>query len=117
MTCYEHAMLGGTLALALGAYRRRGWSIVVMAAVATALPDWDGLSFAFGPLIYGSVHRVWGHNLLIAVAGGAVVGCLGLLCDRSARVQRQAHVLLRKLGQTVEVRPFLPRLSVHEIGV
>src|SRR5579871_981716 len=63
MTFYEHAMLGGTLTAACGAHRRHVWAIVLMAATAAALPDWDGLSLAFGPNAYSAIHRVWGHNL------------------------------------------------------
>ena len=59
-------MLGGTLALAAGAHRRHGWPVVLTAAAAAALPDWDGLSLAFGPTAYTAAHRIWGHNVLWA---------------------------------------------------
>lgn len=88
MTVYEHAMFGATLALAAGAQRRQGWGLVATAAAAAALPDWDGLSIAFGGAAYAAVHRVWGHNLLAAVLGGATVGVIGYLVARSARGRR-----------------------------
>jgi hypothetical protein len=47
-----------------------------MAAVAGAAPDWDGLSLLFGPEAYARVHRVWGHNLLMAGAGGLLIAVL-----------------------------------------
>src|SRR4051794_24736441 len=70
-----------------------------MAGAAAALPDWDGLSLAFGPAAYSAAHRVWGHNLLAALLGGGLVGALGYLCHHSARVRGQARTLLEKLGQ------------------
>jgi LexA-binding, inner membrane-associated putative hydrolase len=87
MTTYEHAMFGANLALVAGVRRRHGWGLVATAAVAAALPDWDGLSFVFGPGAFASVHRVWGHNLLAAGLGGALVGVVGLLAARSVRVR------------------------------
>jgi membrane-bound metal-dependent hydrolase YbcI (DUF457 family) len=72
MMYYDHALLGGTLALALGAQRRHGWGIVFTAAIAGMLPDWDGLSEPFGQPAYVRVHRVWGHNLPAALLAGAL---------------------------------------------
>jgi membrane-bound metal-dependent hydrolase YbcI (DUF457 family) len=88
MTTFEHAMLGGSLALALGCHKRQGWSLVATAAVAGAVPDWDGLSIAFGGSAYASIHRIWGHNLLMASVAGAVVGALGYWIRASGRMQR-----------------------------
>jgi hypothetical protein len=76
VTFYEHAMIGANLALAVGLHERYGWRIVGMAAVAGALPDWDGLSLCFGAEAYARAHRVWGHNLLVASTLGLLVGCL-----------------------------------------
>jgi hypothetical protein len=78
-------MLGATLALATGAHRRQGWGVVAMAAVAAALPDWDDLPRAAAPEGYTSVHRVWGHNLLVAPLLSGLVGALGYLCWVSVR--------------------------------
>jgi hypothetical protein len=117
MTPYEHAMLGGTLTLAVGAHRRHGWPVALMACAAAALPDWDGLSLAFGPTAYSSVHRVWGHNLIAAVGAGALVGGLGLLCHHSVRVRRQATRLLQKLGQPPPARQADPPFSAPALAV
>jgi hypothetical protein len=117
MTPYEHAMLGGTLTLAVGAHRRHGWPVVLMACAAAALPDWDGLSLAFGATAYSTVHRTWGHNLAAAVAAGVLVGGLGLLCHHSVRVRRQALVLLRKLGQPPPAPHADPPFSAHALAV
>jgi membrane-bound metal-dependent hydrolase YbcI (DUF457 family) len=83
---YDHALLGATLALATGAQRRHGWPIVLMAAAAAALPDWDVLPRGVpAPAGYRSVHRVWGHNLLVATLLSGLVGALGYLIWLSAR--------------------------------
>lgn len=77
MEYYDHAMSGAVVALATGAHRRFGPAIVLTAAAAAALPDWDDLP--------GGVHRVWGHSLLIAPAASGLVCAVGYLCYRSAR--------------------------------
>jgi hypothetical protein len=87
MTIFEHPMFGASLALLAGVRRRQGWGLVATAAVAAALPDWDGLSILFGGTAYANAHRVWGHNLLVAGLGGALVGIVGLLSARSVRVR------------------------------
>jgi hypothetical protein len=76
MTVFEHAMLGASLGLAAGMHKRYGWRVIGMAAAAGALPDWDGLSILFGPEAYARAHRVWGHNLLAAGAGGLAIAWL-----------------------------------------
>lgn len=78
-------MLGATIALAAGVRRRQGWGIVAMAAVAAAGPDWDRLPHAAAPEGYASVHRVWGHNLLVAPLLSGLVGALAYLCWVSVR--------------------------------
>jgi membrane-bound metal-dependent hydrolase YbcI (DUF457 family) len=98
MTVYEHAMFGATLALAAGAHRRHGWGLVAAAAAAAALPDWDGLTLAFGPAAYAEGHRVWGHNLLAAGLGGALAGAVGYVCHRSVRVRQAVRRLLPPSG-------------------
>jgi membrane-bound metal-dependent hydrolase YbcI (DUF457 family) len=83
-------MGGATLALAAGCLRKHGWALIVMAGVAAALPDWDGLSLALGADSYAKAHRVWGHNLLVAGMTGALVGGLGYLSYLSTRARRAA---------------------------
>lgn len=85
MQYYDHALMGATLALATGTYRRQGWGIVAMAAAAGSLPDWDAVPYPAGTPYYSAVHRVWGHNLLVAPLLSAAVGALGYLCWLSAR--------------------------------
>jgi membrane-bound metal-dependent hydrolase YbcI (DUF457 family) len=82
---FDHAMLGATLALAVGPRGRSRWALAVMAAGAAALPDWDCLVRAPAPQGYASVHRVWGHSLLVAPLLSGLVGALGYLCWLSAR--------------------------------
>jgi membrane-bound metal-dependent hydrolase YbcI (DUF457 family) len=83
-------MFGGTVALALGSHRHREWMLVAVAGAAAAMPDWDGLSLALGSTAYAIGHRVWGHNLLVASATGALAGGFGYLCRLSTRVRRAA---------------------------
>ncbi len=85
MMYYDHAMVGAAIAVAVGAHRRHGWPIVVMAATAAMLPDWDDLSRGFGPEVRRAVHRVWGHNLLIGLSSGGLFGALFYLFCRAAR--------------------------------
>ncbi len=87
MTVFEHAMFGVNLALTAGVQRRHGWGLVGAAAVAAALPDWDGLSILLGGSAFAAAHRVWGHNLLAAGLSGAAVGVIALLVVRSDRVR------------------------------
>lgn len=91
MTLYEHAMLGSTLALAAGLRRRYGWPIVALAGVSAVVPDWDAVSFVFGGAAYDRAHRIWGHNVLVAAALGALVGVAEYrvnLYDRGRRLVR-----------------------------
>lgn len=83
-------MCGATLTLALGCHRKQGWGIAAMAACAAALPDWDGASIAFGGVAYARIHRVWGHNILVAGGMGALMGGVGYLAHLSTRFRRKA---------------------------
>jgi membrane-bound metal-dependent hydrolase YbcI (DUF457 family) len=76
MTLYEHVMLGIDGALAIGLQRRYGWPIVALAGCAAALPDWDALGMLVSFQCYADVHRVWGHNLLVAGVLAVVVSAL-----------------------------------------
>jgi len=107
MTFYEHAMLGATLALAGGARRRQGWGLVATAAVAAALPDWDGLTLLFGGAAYAAAHRTWGHNLLAATLAGAACGAIGYLCHHSTRLRSGAQTFLELLeaGKVPAAKP------------
>lgn len=86
MTVFEHAMLGTSLALTAGCHRRWGWPIAAMAGASAVFPDWDGLSLAFGGRAYDLAHRVWGHNVFVAVVGGGLIGLAGRAASRSERI-------------------------------
>jgi membrane-bound metal-dependent hydrolase YbcI (DUF457 family) len=73
MTTYEHAMVGVWGALALGLQRRHGWQIVALAGLTAVAPDLDGLSILLGKQCYAAGHRLWGHNLLAAGLGAALL--------------------------------------------
>ena len=83
MVYYDHAMLGATLAVAVGAERRKGWPIVFFAALAGMFPDWDALSTHISHETYRIGHRVWGHNLFAATLGGILLGFFGYWISRS----------------------------------
>lgn len=81
-------MLGVDAALAAGLQRRYGWQIVAWSGCAAALPDWDGLTLAFGIRCFDAGHRVWGHNLLVAGLAGLALGagvCWSDLFTRAAQ--------------------------------
>lgn len=67
-------MVGILGAMALGLHKRFGWSVVAFAAVASNVPDWDGLPMLFDMGRFESGHRVWGHNLVLIVATSVVLG-------------------------------------------
>lgn len=64
MTTPEHALVGIHAAFSLGVHRRLGWQAVALAAVASVLPDWDGLLILIDIRLFDQGHRVWGHNLI-----------------------------------------------------
>ena len=99
MMYYDHAMLGASLALAAGAHRRHGWPVVVMAALAGMLPDWDALSKHVDPGSYRAVHRAWGHNFLAAPLAGGLLGACAFLLTRSARARWQPAQLDQKRSE------------------
>ncbi len=98
MTTYEHAMLGITGVLAAGLHRRFGWPIAALGAVAAVSPDWDGLTIAAGPGAFAATHRLWGHNVLVCVLSGLLLGILDYQFDVTTRCGR---FLVRKLRLVV----------------
>lgn len=64
MTTPEHALVGIHAAFSVGVHRRLGWQAVALAAVASVLPDWDGLLILIDIRLFDQGHRVWGHNLI-----------------------------------------------------
>lgn len=88
MVYYDHAMVGATVAMAVGAQRRQGWLMVVMAALAAMFPDWDAVFKHISPDTYKIAHRVWGHNLFAVTLVGAALGALGYLIHQSLNTRR-----------------------------
>jgi len=105
MTTYEHAMLGITGAVAVGLQRSQGWQILAMSALAAISPDCDGLTLLFGADMFDRGHRVWGHNVFICSALGALIGAVDYRCDVTTRLSRWWIQLLR-------IRP-APELTVR----
>ena len=83
MVYYDHAMMGATVAVAVGAQRRHGWPAVILAALAGMFPDWDAMSSHISPQTYRIGHRVWGHNLFAATLGGIMLGLFGYWISKS----------------------------------
>jgi hypothetical protein len=108
VTVYEHAMVGANLALATGLHHRYGWRITVLAAIASALPDWDSLSILFGPQAYARVHRVWGHNLLVAGLSGGTLGLVEYLFCPIDRIYRRAMREMLRRGWNLPLPPAVP---------
>lgn len=111
MTSYEHVMLGVTGTVALGMHRRYGWPIVAVAGIAAIVPDWDGLSLAFGAAAFDRVHRAWGHNLLAAALAGAILAVVEHRFGWMERAGLGLAARLKLLGptQTMESLRSRPR--------
>jgi len=74
MTTPEHTLVGIHFALATGLHRFVGWRGVVMAGVASNIPDWDGIPMLFDMERFESGHRVWGHGILSIVLSSLLIG-------------------------------------------
>jgi hypothetical protein len=117
MTIFEHAMVGWSLALAVGAQRRHGWQIAGMAAVAGALPDSDGVSILWGLGAFAEVHRVWGHNISAATVIGVVTGAGGYLASLSARTRRLTAAVFARLAADVKIATVPQRFAWPHVAV
>lgn len=95
MTPYEHAMVGITGVLGTGLNRRHGWPIAGLAAVAAVSPDWDGLTLVAGSAAFAASHRVWGHNVLVCVLSGLLLGVVDYRFDVVGRCGRYLTLKLR----------------------
>jgi membrane-bound metal-dependent hydrolase YbcI (DUF457 family) len=82
MMYYDHALVAAAIAVGVGAQRRFGWPVVVMAALAGMSPDWDATPKHVSQHAYLIAHRVWGHNLFAATFVGASVGAVAYLVCR-----------------------------------
>lgn len=87
MQYYDHAMVGATIAVAVGAQRRFGWPVVFLAGLAGAFPDWDALFQHVSSDSYQEAHRSWGHNLFAVTLAGIALGAIGFLIHQSTRKQ------------------------------
>jgi membrane-bound metal-dependent hydrolase YbcI (DUF457 family) len=106
MTTIEHAFLGVNIVLATGLERRYGWQLVVLSGICAVLPDWDALTIIYSFEVFGESHRVWGHNLLVCVLVGLLIGYFDYFYDIVTRVSVFVLRLLRVsgLGDNFSVR-------------
>jgi membrane-bound metal-dependent hydrolase YbcI (DUF457 family) len=94
MTLYEHVMLGVDGALAAGLHRRGGWQVVALAGCAAATPDWDAAGMLLSVNCYATVHRVWGHNLLVAGVLAALLAAADYRFDLLTRIAGRWNALV-----------------------
>lgn len=73
MTSPEHTLVGILGAFSVGLHRRLGWPAVVMSAVASNVPDLDGIPMLFDMERFEAGHRVWGHNALAILVTSLLV--------------------------------------------
>lgn len=81
MTSPEHTLVGIHLAFACGLHRRFGWKAVAMAAVASNVPDWDGLPMLFDMQRFEAGHRAWGHSLVSIALTSLILGVTQAVFD------------------------------------
>lgn len=76
MTTPEHTLVGIHAALAMGCHRHWSWPAVVMAGLASNLPDWDGLPMLIDMQRFELGHRVWGHNVFAILLTASLIAWL-----------------------------------------
>ncbi len=75
MTTPEHTLVGIHLAIAAGCHRWAGWPLVGLAAVASNMPDLDGLPMLIDMQRFEQLHRVLFHNFLAIALTSVVLAC------------------------------------------
>lgn len=75
MTTPEHTLVGIHLAIAAGCHRWAGWPLVGLAAVASNMPDLDGLPMLIDIQRFEQLHRVLFHNFLAIALTSIVLAC------------------------------------------
>jgi hypothetical protein len=86
MTTLEHVFLGINLVMATGLERRYGWQLVALSGFCAIVPDWDALTIIYSVEVFGESHRVWGHNFLVCILFGLLIGCVDYFCDTATRL-------------------------------
>lgn len=75
MTTPEHTLVGIHLAIAAGCHRWAGWPLVGLAALASNVPDLDGLPMLIDMQRFEQLHRVLFHNFLAIGLTSALLTC------------------------------------------
>jgi len=86
MTTYEHAMVGVTGLMATGLHRKYGWQLVLLAGIAAISPDWDALPWLVNKELFELGHRVWGHNIFVALLVGGLIAWTDYQFDWTTRL-------------------------------
>lgn len=88
MTTPEHTLVGIHVALSCGFHRVLGWRSVVLAGLASNMPDWDGLPMLIDMQRFEAGHRVWGHCLISLLLMSLILGSLQWTFDGIGSVTR-----------------------------
>ncbi|QDU82764.1 hypothetical protein Pla110_45260 [Polystyrenella longa] len=100
MTTIEHALVGMHGALLLGVNTKAGWAAITLAAVASILPDFDGLALLVSVEQFDAGHRVWGHNLLVIVITSLILAGSQYRFHWIERLARRSSRILLTEAQT-----------------
>jgi hypothetical protein len=88
--------VGVHTALLLGLHSNFGWRCVAIAAIASNIPDWDGLLFLIDHQLFDRGHRVWGHNVFAIAIQSLLIGVLQWRLDFLGKMRRRIENLLPK---------------------
>ena len=96
MTTPEHTLVGIHFAFATGLHRFVGWRGVAMAAVASNVPDWDGIPMLFDMQRFESGHRVWGHSIMSIFLASLLLGFFQIRWDLMGSIANRFSIALPK---------------------
>jgi len=110
MTSPEHTLVGVLGAFSVGLHSRFGWTAVVFVAVASNLPDLDGIPMLFDMERFEVWHRVLGHNVFSILLTSAFIAFLQHRFRWIERISsRMGHLL--PSGSTVEPPDSVPNIQ------
>lgn len=103
MTTPEHTLVGIHLAIAAGCHRWSGWPLVGLVAVASNVPDLDGLPMLFDMQRFEQLHRVLFHNFLAIILTSLVLACSEAYWAWMSRLTRWLLLKLSTPGSTTAI--------------
>lgn len=110
MTTYEHAMVGVTGLMSTGLHRKYDWQLVLLAGIAAISPDWDALPWLVNKDLFELGHRVWGHNIFVALLVGALIAWTDYQFEWTTKLghsfqKRFPKMLPQKRSETTSIDP------------